>query len=299
MLTNVINMTIGWFDDGRMPNVQQYDVNSHVFACRLWQKPGVPFVMADNAVVGAKFKWRRSNGSHEYETEIQDSSTVLVKVPAEALELEGIVEMQLAIYQNDGVLHGPVVSFAALRSLKPSDSEAEEPAMMLVALVNQTQKLLNEVQTALDNGEFNGEDGVGIESIRQTQMSLADGGTNELTVTLTDGTEAKFRVRNGKKGSSGQSINVIAQETTDEENVLTFSDGTILTVYNGKDGPAGADGYSPSINLTRDPDGVVISVTNKDGTQEAKVYDGEEGTGGSGGTGADGVGIVSITIEEV
>lgn len=48
-----------------------------------------------------------------------------------------------------------------------------------------------------------GKDGVGVESIVQTTTSNADGGTNEITVTLTNGAKATFNVKNGSKGSEG------------------------------------------------------------------------------------------------
>ena len=48
-----------------------------------------------------------------------------------------------------------------------------------------------------------GADGVGIATISQTTTSTADGGTNVITVTLTNGDTAKFNVRNGSKGSTG------------------------------------------------------------------------------------------------
>ena len=48
-----------------------------------------------------------------------------------------------------------------------------------------------------------GDAGVGISSIEQTTTSTADGGTNVITVTLTDGTKYTFNVKNGSKGSTG------------------------------------------------------------------------------------------------
>lgn len=42
-----------------------------------------------------------------------------------------------------------------------------------------------------------GEPGVGVQSIVQTSTSTQSGGTNEVTVTLTDGTTSKFYVHNG------------------------------------------------------------------------------------------------------
>lgn len=42
-----------------------------------------------------------------------------------------------------------------------------------------------------------GEPGVGVQSIVQTSTSTQSGGTNEVTVTLTDGTTSKFYIHNG------------------------------------------------------------------------------------------------------
>lgn len=48
-----------------------------------------------------------------------------------------------------------------------------------------------------------GGDGVGIRSVTQTTTSNADGGTNIITVTKTDGSTSTFSVKNGSKGSNG------------------------------------------------------------------------------------------------
>lgn len=53
-----------------------------------------------------------------------------------------------------------------------------------------------------DNGS-DGVDGVGIKSVTQTTTSNADGGTNIITVTKTDGSTSTFSVKNGSKGSDG------------------------------------------------------------------------------------------------
>lgn len=44
----------------------------------------------------------------------------------------------------------------------------------------------------------------GIESIEQTTTSTEDGGTNIITVTLTNGETATFQNQNGSKGSRGE-----------------------------------------------------------------------------------------------
>ena len=160
MIRNTIDVVLGGYDNGLTPNVQQYDTNSRVFACRLLTPEGELFQLADDAVVGAVYKYRRCSGTHEYETVIENRSTVVVTVPAEAVQLEGKVEMQLKIHQNGGVLNSPVVMFAALRSLKTSETETNEPALILVALVDEVQNLINRIETSLENGEFDGDPGV-------------------------------------------------------------------------------------------------------------------------------------------
>ena len=84
--------------------------------------------------------------------------------------------------------------------------------------------LSKELPAAVDNalakakasGEFDGKDGkdgnpgkdgadgIGIRSVTQTTTSNADGGTNIITVTKTDGSTSTFSVKNGSKGSDGQ-----------------------------------------------------------------------------------------------
>lgn len=49
-----------------------------------------------------------------------------------------------------------------------------------------------------------GEDGVGIESVKPTYTSTEDGGTSIITVTLTNGKTSTFPVKNGSKGSTGE-----------------------------------------------------------------------------------------------
>lgn len=103
-----------------------------------------------------------------------------------------------------------------------------------------------------------GEDGVGIVSIEQTTTSSADGGTNIITVTLTDGTTSTFSVRNGSQGSQGQAgsegsdgtdgTSVYIFDTTYPEGSNGFRDLTSVTIPAGQafkvgDCLIGNDGY--------------------------------------------------------
>jgi hypothetical protein len=69
----------------------------------------------------------------------------------------------------------------------------------LVAAINE---VFNSGGTQGEPGE-KGDTGVGIATISQTTTSTADGGTNVITATLTNGDKATFNVRNGSKGSTG------------------------------------------------------------------------------------------------
>lgn len=201
MIRNTIDVWIGGFDNGRTPAVQQNDINSRIYVCRLWRRFGVPYVLADGARVGVLYRWRRRLGSSEYEAKIIDQSTVEIKVPKEAMRLEGIVTMQLVLHENDEVLHGPEVTFGVLRSIEPDEHESEEPAMMLMALVNEGNALVSQIRDALEKGEFNGKDGT---SPVVTLKRVDDGVL--ITVTDKNGTQSEM-IFDGKDGEGSGEIN--------------------------------------------------------------------------------------------
>lgn len=148
-MENVIHIWMGGLDDGRCPSVQQYDAKSRIYICKLWRRQHEPYQMTENAVVGVVFDWRGAPPSQLYETEIIDRSTVKVTIPTAAMQKIGPVEMQLKIFENGGELNGPVICFEVRRSLKESDKETDEPAMLLVALVAKTQELFDRGETII------------------------------------------------------------------------------------------------------------------------------------------------------
>lgn len=75
---------------------------------------------------------------------------------------------------------------------------------------------------------------VGIKSIEQTFTSDEDGGTNEITAILTNGTSQVFYVKNGNKGSQG----VQGEKGTDGKDGINGKDGA-----NGVDGKDGKTAY--------------------------------------------------------
>ena len=114
-----------------------------------------------------------------------------------------------------------------------------------------------------------GKDGVGIQSVVQTTESTADGGTNIITVTLTNGSANTFSVRNGSKGSPGEA----GQRGERGETGLQGPAGE-----DGKDGSDGQDGVS----CTHSWNGSVLSVTSASGTSSADLKGPKGDTGGQG-----------------
>ena len=78
-----------------------------------------------------------------------------------------------------------------------------------------------------------GKDGVSVTSIEQTTTSSADGGSNVVTVTLSNGTTSTFTVKNGSKGSQG----IQGEKGETGAQGADGKDG-----LNGKDGTNGVDG---------------------------------------------------------
>ena len=63
---------------------------------------------------------------------------------------------------------------------------------------------LRHMEDGLENVEKQeGPAGVGIRSVEQTVSSNVDGGTNIVTVTMTNGSAATFSVKNGNTGGKG------------------------------------------------------------------------------------------------
>ena len=168
---------------------------------------------------------------------------------------------------------------------------------------------------AQESGEF---DGVGIASIEQTTTSNADGGTNVITITMTNGVKKIFSVKNGSKGSTGGTgatgaagvgVKSVEQTTTSNADggtnviTVTLTDGTKATfnVKNGSKGstgntgPTGATGVGvqsieQTTTATADGGNNVVTITLTDGTK--KTFNVKNGSKGS--TGAAGVSITKV-----
>ena len=136
--------------------------------------------------------------------------------------------------------------------------------------------LLKKIEKQIKEGNFAGEDGVGISKIEQTTKSTADDGNNVITVTLTNGATSTFTIQNGSKGSKGDTgsagkdgtngasvtVSNVSESTVDGgSNVVTFSDGKTVTIKNGSKGSAGSNGKDGT-NGTNGKDGLSITAIN-------------------------------------
>lgn len=131
-----------------------------------------------------------------------------------------------------------------------------------------------------------GDTGVGVQSVAQTTTSNADGGSNVVTVILTDGTTSTFTVKNGSKGSQG-----IQGEQGPKGDKGDKGD----TGAAGANGTNGVSVSSVKQTTTSTADGGtnVVTVTLSNGTTSTfNVKNGSKGSSGTNGTngkdGADG-----------
>ena len=157
---------------------------------------------------------------------------------------------------------------------------------------------------AAASGEFDGKDGVGIDGVSLTK-SPDEYGFYYIIITLTDGTQTFVPYRNGvdgqqgADGKDGESVTVknVSESTADGgSNIVTFSDGSTLTVKNGSKGDigdtgpagspgsAGKDGTSVTVKSVSEStaDGGSNVVTFSDG-KTMTIKNGSKGSAGAAG----------------
>lgn len=95
-------------------------------------------------------------------------------------------------------------------------------------------------KAVLQDVNFSVKDGVGIKSAEQTISSDIDGGVNEYTIKLTDGTESKIQVRNGNTGEGSSVANFTHNipRLAPKDITSYITDGTFWKRLNGTDGYA-------------------------------------------------------------
>ena len=179
---------------------------------------------------------------------------------------------------------------------------------MLTRYPDQTCDILNKLirlAQQSSSGESSGGEPGNLEDIVQTSTSYADGGVNIVTAYLSDGTTQDFQIRNGHKGSQGETGDPGQDATVSVGTTSTLPAGSDATVTNtgtpsaavfnfgipkGDKGDTGSTGQAATIaagtTTTLSP-GSSATVTNS-GTSSAAVFDFGIPQGDKGDTGAPG-----------
>lgn len=89
-----------------------------------------------------------------------------------------------------------------------------------------------------------GPQGVSVTSVVQTTTSSADGGSNVVTVTLSDGKTSTFTVKNGSKGSQGEKGDTGAEGPKGDKGEKGADGAQGLQGERGEQGPQGNSGYT-------------------------------------------------------
>ena len=134
-----------------------------------------------------------------------------------------------------------------------------------------------------DTGET-GPQGVSVSSVKQTTTSSADGGSNVMTVTLSNGTTSTFTVKNGSKGSTGAQGPQGEKGDTGATGPQGPKGDTGSTGPQGATGPQGVSVSSVKQTTTSSADGGsnVMTVTLSNGTTSTfTVKNGSKGSTGS------------------
>ena len=135
-----------------------------------------------------------------------------------------------------------------------------------------------------------GDTGVGVQSVAQTTTSNADGGSNIVTVTLTDGSTSTFTVKNGSKGSVGEQGPKGEQGLPGKQGAQGLPG---VPGVQGEQGPKGEKGatFTPSVDSAGN-----LSWTNDKGLPNPATVNikGPKGDAGEGGGGTGGSEIESV-----
>lgn len=123
-----------------------------------------------------------------------------------------------------------------------------------------------------------------------TKGDTGDQGEKGDPFTYDDFTPEQLAALKGDKGDTGATgqdghspvvtaskVGKVTTVSVDGSAIATINDGN--DGQNGSDGQDGADGYSPSASVSKSGNKATITITDKDGTTTADVYDGSGGGG--------------------
>ena len=236
----------------------------------------------------------------------RDEDNVCWDIQNSDLVYRGNGELQLSFVEyedgepvEDGIVGKTYVAKTRIeRSILPV-GEAPDPITNWLVQANAAlgaipQTILDALAAAKASGEFDGEDGVGIEKIEKTSTSgLAD----TYTITLTDGSTYAYTVTNGKEGEPGKpgdpgatGVGIRSIEKTGTSGLvdtytITYTDDSTLTftVTNGAKGDPGTpgqDGVSPTVTVEDITGGHRVTITDKNGSRTFDVMNGAKGDKG-------------------
>lgn len=114
-------------------------------------------------------------------------------------------------------------------------------------------------------------------------------------------------VRIWLKDYNGETEEIVAEAISDiitnEDGSLTFTlaDGREITTdsLTGPEGDPGTDGFSPIATVSKSGNTATITITDKNGTTTANVYDGADGAGSVQDVEVDGVSVVTDGVAEI
>ena len=158
---------------------------------------------------------------------------------------------------------GSILNNEGIPVEEPGKSQVEQLIALANSIATVTKAEIDENGELLLTLQAGGEEstvhagtarGNGILTLEQTTESGKDGGTNEVTVTFTNGETSTFRFLNGTRGNG---IQKAEQTETSKESagvnrfVFTMTDGETATleVRNGEKGAAGNDGVTPEFSI--------------------------------------------------
>lgn len=192
-----------------------------------------------------------------------DNCTIIYDLTTQTVGTVGkhLAEIRLIGY-NDEVITTAKFTVIVENTIYNDNHEVTIPSndvSALTGLISEASQIIDEVKESLDNGDFNGKDGI-------TPQLRINASTNEWEISTDKGvTWASTGVK--ATGKNGESVVITEVEESDEpggENVVTFSDGQILVIKNGKNGSPGGPGFSPTVDIKEIENAYRITITDKD-----------------------------------
>ena len=222
---------------------------------------------------------------------VKVEETYELEVKSSLLAVQGDIKFQFVITEPDGTITKYDPFIMTVKDALDADGELPEEypswqeiiATELAKVEKATEnanKVAEELLLAKENGEFNGkdgEDGIGKDGISPEVTTEQTANGTKITITDAKGTQT-VEVLNGKDGEDGKDGTMSFEDLTEEQKAN----------LKGDKGDKGDDGLSPVANVTQTSTGAIITVTDKNGTTTATVYNGKDGQDGKDGVGKDG-----------